>query len=124
MNIRKPLALAATAALLGGGLLLAPAASAAPTVGTGTTGVLDCSHKWSNKDADKAKVVKNGVRYRGGPHTNCAALGQIPKGATIYFHCYTNTKNDGTWTHARIKGTDNQGWVKDSLIGGGSLEKC
>ncbi|MFD0381375.1 hypothetical protein ACFQ2B_00040 [Streptomyces stramineus] len=103
----------------------APAAAADTSTKTAPTAdLLGCSHRWSNKDADKAKVVKNGVRYRGGPHTNCAALGQVPKGATVYFHCYTRTKNDGTWTHVRIKGTQRQGWVKDSLIGGGSLELC
>ncbi|MCD9195233.1 hypothetical protein [Streptomyces albireticuli] len=129
MNIARPVAIAATAALLGGGLLLAPSATATPATGTGSPSVssadlLNCSHKWSNKDAGKEKATANGVRYRVGPHTSCSALGQIAKGTTVYLHCYTTTKDDGTWSHVRVKGTDNQGWVKDSLIGGGSLKLC
>ncbi|UQI46019.1 hypothetical protein M1P56_17510 [Streptomyces sp. HU2014] len=127
MNIARPVAIAAAAALLGGGLLLAPSATATPATGTQaapTAELLSCSHSWSNKDADKEKVTKSGVRYRVGPHTSCAALGQIDKGATVYFHCYTRTQDDGTWSHVRIKGTDRQGWVKDTLIDGGSQKLC
>ncbi|MFI9202812.1 SH3 domain-containing protein [Streptomyces sp. NPDC053048] len=128
MRIGKSLAVVATASLLGGGLLLAPSASAVPGASAkaapAVEQLLSCSHGWSNKDSGSKKVTASGVRYRVGPHTSCDALGQIPQGATVYYHCYTRTQDDGTWSHVRIKGTERQGWVKDTLLGGGSLKLC
>ncbi|MFF9348238.1 SH3 domain-containing protein [Streptomyces sp. NPDC014734] len=125
MGIRKHLALTAGAALVGGGLLFAPGASAAPAATASDVGILSCSHSWSNKDAGYGTMQSTNVNLRVGPHTSCGAVGQVQAGQKVYYHCYTTTVNDGTWTHLRISGTQRQGWVKDTLLpGGGSTKAC
>lgn len=111
--------------LLPVGLGLASTAQAAPAEG-GDVGTMSCSHRHSDKDkSGYGYVTADWLRYRSGPHTTCTAYGQEKDGTKIYYHCYTTTKNDGTWTYGLVSGTDRKGWFKDEYLSNwGSTEPC
>ncbi|MEU4806117.1 hypothetical protein [Actinosynnema sp. NPDC023587] len=123
----KPLRGVAAAAALAfsAAALMTTTASAAPA--TGETGVspLSCSHAHSNQDSAWGRISGSNVNYRSGPHTSCSSYGQFNNGDKIFYHCYTTTQSDGTWTWGRKDGTDRQGWIKDTLLDdGGSTQPC
>ncbi|KRF16927.1 hypothetical protein [Nocardioides sp. Soil796] len=108
------------------GLGVLTTAQAAPPSGDDDMTTQSCSH--SNSDKDKSGygyVDADWLRYRVGPHPSCTSLGQAARRTKIYYHCFTFTDNDGTWTHGRIAGTNKQGWFKDSYLSdNGSMVKC
>lgn len=119
------LAAALGAVPLGLGAVGTAQAATAPSAGDGGPSTMSCSHSHSNQDADSGYVDADWLRYRSGPHTSCAAKGQAADGTKIYYHCYTTTNNDGTWTWGRVAGTSHQGWFSDDYLSdGGSLERC
>ncbi|MFF4380990.1 SH3 domain-containing protein [Kitasatospora sp. NPDC001547] len=126
MSIRKSAALLAAAVVAGTALGLAPTVATAGT--TGQSGLLSCTHAWSNQDPDGSNpktITRSGVNVRSGPHTTCGIVGSLNPGDQVFYHCYTTTQNDGTWTHLRKSGTSMDGWVKDTLLpDGGSVYPC
>lgn len=100
----KRVALAAGAAVLGAGLVTAPSASAASSAAC-----KQGRHLWSMTRHTVALV-----KYRTGPSTGCAALGQIPKGKKVYLW----DTHGNHWQYVRIAGTNKRGWVATKYIGG------
>ncbi len=116
-------------------LSTAGAATAAPAdKGTEPAQITsDCSHKHSNKDSGEGRATTT-LRYRVGPHTRCAAPGQVAKGTLIYYHCWTygdwvgeGQNRKRTWTWGRIDGTQTAGWFADAYLsdgGASASNKC
>ncbi|MEV0678859.1 hypothetical protein AB0I60_20305 [Actinosynnema sp. NPDC050436] len=125
MSSRSVVAAVAAVLALGATTLVTTAASAAPATGETGVGALSCSHDHANRDSAWGRIQGNNVNYRSGPHTNCSSYGQFNNGDKIFYHCYTTTQNDGTWTWGRKDGTNRQGWIKDTLLDdGGSRVRC
>ncbi|WP_148082020.1 SH3 domain-containing protein [Streptomyces botrytidirepellens] len=130
MSITKSMAVLAATLGAGTALLLAPTAATAQT--SDAEGILSCSHAWSNQDpdgSDPKTITRNAVNVRSGPHaaagTTCGVVGSLNSGDEVFYHCYTTTQNEGTWTHLRKNGTSLDGWVKDTLLPrGGSNYPC
>ncbi|WP_405796298.1 hypothetical protein [Streptomyces sp. NBC_01506] len=130
MSMKKSMALLAATGVAGTALVLAPTAATAKT--SDAVGVLSCSHAWSNKDPDGSNpktINRTGVNIRSGPHaaagSACGVVGSLTTGNQVFYHCYTVTQNEGTWTHLRKNGTSLDGWVKDTLLpDGGSSYQC
>ncbi|MFJ4868982.1 hypothetical protein [Streptomyces sp. NPDC088757] len=128
MSMRKSAAVLAAAMVAGTALVLTPTTATAGT--SGETGALSCSHTWSNRDPDGSHpktITRSAVNVRSGPHaaSGCGVVGTLNPGDQVYYHCYTTTQNEGTWTHLRKNGTSMDGWVKDTLLpDGGSNYAC
>ncbi|MFG2908645.1 SH3 domain-containing protein [Kitasatospora sp. NPDC048286] len=128
--MRKSAALLAAALVAGTALGLAPTVATAGT--PGEAGLLSCSHAWSNLDPDGSHpktITRSSVNIRSGPHaapgTTCGIVGVLNPGDQVFYHCYTTTQSEGTWTHLRKSGTSLEGWVKDTLLpDGGSVYEC
>ncbi|MFI9452038.1 MULTISPECIES: SH3 domain-containing protein [unclassified Amycolatopsis] len=114
----------AAATLLGAGGVAGAAPAGAQTEPVQT---MSCSHSHSNKDSGEGRA-KTDLRYRTGPHTSCAAPGQVSKGTLIYYHCWTAGGEAGgkhTWTWGRIAGTQTAGWFADAYLSdGGATKQC
>ncbi|MBM9438831.1 SH3 domain-containing protein [Actinacidiphila bryophytorum] len=118
--------LMAGAALLGGGLVLAPSASAdvSPDVA--------CSFYHHNADAGSGTVTASSLARREGPYTYCDAYGYAAGGAKIYYWCYdygSSVTGNGitmdTWTYGRISGTSQEGWFSDVYLSNhGATHQC
>ncbi|GAA2724017.1 MULTISPECIES: hypothetical protein [Streptomyces] len=127
------LAALAGAALLGPGLALSPVAQASEASQglPPELALFGCSHAWSDRDKDgEADIDRTDVNVRSGPHATsdggpCSVLFQLDRDDHVYYHCYTTTNSEGTWTHLRKRGGSQMGWVKDTFLpGGGSSERC
>jgi hypothetical protein len=107
-------------AMVGAGL--AVAAPAGPAAAS-------CSHSWSNKSAETVHTIGSSVNLRPGPHTSCnPPILSMARNTNLYLHCYVfgtlvDDPNGGdgstVWWHARIFGTQTQGWVSEIYLGGG-----
>ncbi|MFJ4343306.1 hypothetical protein [Streptomyces sp. NPDC088915] len=128
MLMKKSAAVLAAATVAGAALVLTPTTATAGT--SGGTGALNCSHAWWNldhDDKDPKEIKRSNVNIRSGPHaaSGCGVVGTLNPGDQVYYHCYTTTQNEGTWTHLRKDGTSVNGWVKDTLLpDGGSRFEC
>ncbi|WP_144023939.1 hypothetical protein [Amycolatopsis keratiniphila] len=80
-----------------------------------------------NRDYRKGRTTTT-LRYRVGPHTSCAAPGQVGKGTLIYYHCYVvgdMVNGSNGWTWGRIAGTQKAGWFASAYLDdGGSMTYC
>ncbi len=128
MSIGKIMAVSAAAFAACTALVLAPTSATAET--SDATGILSCTHQWSNPDDTGEKTItRNAVNIRSGPHaaagSACSVVGTLNTNDKVFYHCYTTTQNEGTWTHLRKSGTTLNGWVKDTLLpGNGSNYPC
>ncbi|MET8544322.1 SH3 domain-containing protein [Kitasatospora sp. NPDC004799] len=124
--MRKSVAVLAATLVAGTALAMAPTVATAGT--SGEAGLLSCTHAWSNQDPDGSNpktITRSGVNVRQGPHTTCGSVGTLNPGDQVFYHCFTTTQGDGTWTHLRKAGTTLNGWVKDTLLpDGGSNYPC
>ncbi|NSL43894.1 SH3 domain-containing protein [Streptomyces sp. 8P21H-1] len=83
------------------------------------TGVLSCSHAWSNKSAQESIVYGDGVNLRSGPHSGsggCSIIGQLQAGERLYAHCWdtgTAVNDDQAWWHVRRQSNNQNGWVSN-----------
>ncbi|MEU5979645.1 SH3 domain-containing protein [Streptomyces sp. NPDC047315] len=83
-----------------------------------------CSHTWSNKDGDTGRV-RSSAPLRQGPHEACGSVAQVHNSSLLAYHCYMTNGVGNTWTHARIQGTNIDGWIYDgNLLDGGSTKPC
>lgn len=102
-------------ALLTGGLTVS---SVTPAVAS-PTGVLSCSHAWSNKSSQESIVYGSDVNLRSGPHSGasgCTSLGQLQNGEGLYAHCWdtgTSVGGNQAWWHVRRASNNQMGWVSD-----------
>ncbi|MEU9608870.1 SH3 domain-containing protein [Streptomyces sp. NPDC017979] len=97
--------------------------AATPAV-SADAGPASCSHSWSNKDGDTGRV-KQTSPLRQGPHEACGSVAQVYTTSLLAYHCYMTNGVGNTWTHARIQGTDIQGWIWDgNLRDNGSTKPC
>lgn len=88
-----------------------------------------CSHSWSNKSADSMHTIGSSVNMRFGPHTSCnPPVKSMARNTNLYVHCWVFGEfvdgpagQDGStiWWHARIYGTQTQGWISEVYLGGG-----
>lgn len=105
-------------------LLVASATlTAAPPASAGTAA---CTHpSWSNKDDGSGFPRDSSELLRTGPNSGCPAVADVPDSRRLYYHCYTVNSAGNTWTHARIDGTQINGWIWDgNLSDGGSTKRC
>ncbi|MEU0029680.1 hypothetical protein [Streptomyces sp. NPDC006335] len=103
----------AAAAVIVGGLTMAPASTAATLAP-----LSNCSHSWRNASADSGKISTTDVNMRKGPHFMCDIIGTFSKNK-VYAHCWdTGNKVHGNphWWHVRIAGTDTNGWVSEYYL--------
>lgn len=106
----------ALAAVAGSLALVAPA-SAAP----GDVAAMSCSHPHSDKTSATGRTTTE-LRFRAGPHKNCAQRGEAAQGALIRYHCWTvGELIDGvdTWTWGQVSGTNYYGWFSDRYLNNG-----
>ncbi|GHJ93349.1 MULTISPECIES: SH3 domain-containing protein [Streptomyces] len=96
-----------------------------PVAGAATSGAAACTHPaWSNKDAGYGYVSGSSAPLRTGPSQDCPVTATV-YGARLYYHCYVVNSAGNTWTHARIDGTQINGWIYDgNLSNSGALERC
>ncbi|MQA07771.1 MAG: hypothetical protein GEU98_04295 [Pseudonocardiaceae bacterium] len=116
-----------SAAMAGSALFVGGQASGsapAPADKPAGPSIMDCSHDHSNKDSGEGRVDADWLRYRVGPHTSCAALGQEPRGTLIYYHCFVGDFPN-SWTWGRVSGTNKQGWFADRYLSDdGARKRC
>jgi hypothetical protein len=107
-------------------VLLAGATAVTTWVATGTgsspssatvgkAGSENCQRDHRNLDAGRS-AVRVLAAYRTGPAVGCPALGQVPAGTVVYFHCSVGTGNE-IWTYGRVEGTHEQGWFRHRDLG-------
>ncbi|MEV0097376.1 SH3 domain-containing protein [Streptomyces sp. NPDC050738] len=103
----------------GATLTMAPSASAS------ATDAAACTHPaWSNKDAGSGYISGSSAPLRTGPNEGCPTTATI-YGAKLYYHCYVVNSAGNTWTHARIDGTQINGWIYDgNLNDNGATKPC
>ncbi|MFF3817232.1 SH3 domain-containing protein [Streptomyces bluensis] len=92
---------ASTAVLLGGAVVTAPTASAAPAK--------PCTTEYGKPFPHKVKT-KNGVHLRSGPGTKYTSKGLLRNGVKFNEWCYPQ----GKWSYGRVKSGPNNGkwgWV-------------
>ncbi|MDX3185230.1 SH3 domain-containing protein [Streptomyces sp. NPDC052071] len=107
--------------------LLAASATlvSAPTAGAAVAGAEACTHPaWSNKDAGSGYISGSSAPLRTGPNEGCPTTATV-YGAKLYYHCYVVNSAGNTWTHARIDGTQINGWIYDgNLNDNGATKAC
>ncbi|MER5745253.1 SH3 domain-containing protein [Streptomyces sp. NPDC059913] len=106
-------------------LVASAAIVSAPAAGAATTGASACTHPaWSNKDAGYGYVSGSSAPLRTGPSADCPTTATVYS-AKLYYHCYVVNSAGNTWTHARIDGTQINGWIYDgNLTNSGALKAC
>ena len=106
MKFMRPMALAGASIplVLGGSAALAPAASAATTVGSSA-----CNRTEGYNDA----INTNNVNFRTGPGTTYGSLRQLNRGAKVYVYCakVISYQTDAAWTYVRYNATGQKAWV-------------
>lgn len=114
--IRRFFAAMATLALVTAGVV----------TGVASPAQADCGgHYWTNRDGDTGVTKNSNAELRSGPHGYCTVRAFLREGEGLNYHCFTWNEAGNTWTHARIQGTDRQGWVWDEhLNDGGSIDRC
>ncbi|MEU1312427.1 SH3 domain-containing protein [Streptomyces cinnamoneus] len=107
--------LAASAALA----VSAPQASAAPT------GAESCTHpSWSNKSGAKGTARGAEAFVRTGPSDDCGTVAKVGTNVTLYYHCWVKNSSGNKWTHARIEGTNIDGWIYNARLDDGGLSSA
>nr|WP_237524323.1 MULTISPECIES: SH3 domain-containing protein [unclassified Streptomyces] len=98
---------------------------AAPVASAATSGTAACTHPaWSNKDSGSGYVAGSSAPLRTGPSADCPTTATV-YGALLYYHCYVTNSAGNTWTHARIDGTQINGWIYDgNLTNSGAVKHC
>ncbi|MFE4455670.1 SH3 domain-containing protein [Streptomyces sp. NPDC056796] len=107
--------------------LLAASATlvSAPTAGAAAAGADACTHPaWANNDSGSGYVSGSSAPLRTGPNAGCPTTATVYS-AKLYYHCYVVNAEGNTWTHARIDGTQINGWIYDgNLSNGGAVKPC
>ncbi|MFF1465467.1 SH3 domain-containing protein [Streptomyces sp. NPDC058330] len=98
---------------------------AAPVASAAASGTAACTHPaWSNKDSGSGYVAGSSAPLRTGPSADCPTTATV-YGALLYYHCYVTNSAGNTWTHARIDGTQINGWIYDgNLTNSGAVKHC
>ncbi len=61
---------------------------------------------------------------RTGPNAGCPTVATV-YAAKLYYHCYVYNSEGNKWTHARIEGTQFNGWIYGgNLDDGGATKHC
>ncbi|MFF9018036.1 protein kinase [Streptomyces sp. NPDC014870] len=107
-----------------------PSTSARPTptsTATEPTPVSTACTGWSyaNRSDGYGYLSQNSHLYTG-PYADCGWVSPVKDGVKIYYHCYVTNAHGNKWIHARIQGTETEGWVfADKTTGGsGNLNRC
>ncbi|MFD4661740.1 SH3 domain-containing protein [Streptomyces halstedii] len=107
--------------------LLAASATmiSAPAAGAATTGAAACTHPgWSNPDDGYGYVKGSSAPLRTGPNAGCPTVATV-YAAKLFYHCYIINSEGNKWTHARIEGTQFNGWIYGgNLSNGGATKPC
>lgn len=105
---------AVTTAALGAGLLIAPSATAAEASSGGSLATAQCNVQGQHALSWESHATTT-LKYRSGPSTSCAALGQVASGTTVWIWDFNA---DGSWAYGRIGGTTTRGWFAAQYLNG------
>jgi uncharacterized protein YraI len=104
--LKARLSTAVVTAALGAGLLIAPSATAAEPASVSSPATAKCNVQGQHALSWESRATTT-VKYRSGPSTSCAALGQIASGTPVWIWDFNA---DGSWAYGRIGGTNTRGW--------------
>ncbi|WP_125934353.1 hypothetical protein [Streptomyces sp. WAC 06738] len=125
MRFRKMVAaIAAVAAVLGGGML-GGAASASADTGTGSgVAAYDCGDNGHNNSDGVLEVYVG--HMRSGPYESCAQTQSVRNGATFYAWCGVYNRYGNWWVYGRIAGTETKDWIygQNLILRSGSVRVC
>jgi hypothetical protein len=111
------------------GLILTPAANAAPNNGPDSVTPLHApcgtgaptNHVQRMDDA----AITGVTNQRNGSSISCTAVGALQPTDDAYYYCYTDAEDGNTWTYLKNRRTGVKGWVRDDLLrNNGSLWHC
>lgn len=78
----------------------------------------------SNMDAGYGRLTGAG-NMKTGPYTLCSNVRAVTPGTVAYYWCSVTNSHGHSWTYARIKEQQWQGWLSgDNLDDGGSTQPC